>query len=225
LLLLDDGRVVYRGPLKQMSTFFSDFGAVPPEHFNPADYMMQVMADRRDLVEQMVDTMKQQYVEDQALAAASPFDELAGLPDFEKMPIYETNFFTQFCILFVRAFKQQFFQVISWLNIIQGLVISVVAGLFWLQMPYSESHITDRYALVFFLIVVWSFNAFVITINSFPAERGVLWKERKAKYYRLSSFMFAKWITESLIIIIIPVFGITITYFMAHLNCTVVAGA
>jgi len=218
LLLLDDGRVVFRGPLSKLVPMFEDYHVPPPPNYNPSDYMMEIMANRRDLVDEWVENMKQQYVEESALEADNPTNELEGVPNFEKLPIYEMNFFQQFAILFVRSFKQQFFTIISWNNIFQALTISVLSGLFWLQIPYTESRITDRYALVFFLIVVWSFNSFIITINSYPAERGVVWKERKAKYYRLSAYMFAKWITESMIIIIIPLIAVTITYFIAHLN-------
>jgi hypothetical protein len=45
---------------------------------------------------------------------------------------------------------------------------------------------------VFFLLTFWSFSPFQIALNSFPAERAVVRKERTEKYYKLSAYMVAK---------------------------------
>lgn len=61
---------------------------------------------------------------------------------------WEATWWQQFWQLAYRGTRQQFSVIMSPLNIIQMLVIAVVAGLLWLQTPPIEEAIADRYGLV-----------------------------------------------------------------------------
>ncbi|XP_044169306.1 ABC transporter G family member 14-like [Acropora millepora] len=138
---------------------------------------------------------------------------------YEDIPTsWATSFWTQFTVLMGRTFQQSKPDILSKLSLIQSIMLAVVTALIWFQTPYVEESIADRYALLFFTIVYWTFNPLFQSLFSFPNERTVVNKERASGYYRLSAYYLAKVISELPLVILQPTLYLTIVYWAAGLN-------
>ena len=132
-----------------------------------------------------------------------------------KWPI---GFFAQTCILFQRNWILTSKIQLSKLNCIQALFMSILFGLFWLRMPYTEKTLTDRSSLIYFLLMFWPFEICFGAILSFPGERSIIEKERASGSYRLSAYYFAKCLSETPLKLVLPTFSTTIVYWMGNMN-------
>ncbi|XP_078373196.1 uncharacterized protein LOC144656827 isoform X2 [Oculina patagonica] len=131
---------------------------------------------------------------------------------------WATSFWTQFTVLLQRTFKQSKPEILSKLNFTQHLLLALIVGLIWFQLPYKEESIVDRYSLLFFCVVYWNFTTLFGSLVSFPNERTVVNKERAAGYYRLSAYYLAKLFSELPLVILQPTLFLIIVYWMAGLN-------
>jgi len=131
---------------------------------------------------------------------------------------WATSFWTQFTVLLQRTFKQSKPEILSKLNFTQHVLLALIAGLIWFQIPYKEESIVDRYSLLFFIIVYWNFTTLFSSLVSFPNERTVVNKERAAGYYRLSAYYLAKLCSELPLVVLQPTLFLIIVYWMTGLN-------
>lgn len=131
---------------------------------------------------------------------------------------WSTSFWVQCSTLIARNFKQQRPVILSTLNVIQTLMMSIIPGIIWWQLPKEESQIEARSGLLFFIILYWAFNPILMSLTSYPVERPIINKERLAGSYRLSSYYIAKMVSELPLILCQPTVSITIAFWMAGLN-------
>ncbi|PFX21357.1 ABC transporter G family member 22 [Stylophora pistillata] len=131
---------------------------------------------------------------------------------------WATSFWTQFTVLLLRTFKQSKPDILSKLDLAQNLLLALISGLIWFQLPYKEQSIEDRYSLLFFVVVYWMFSPLFQALLSFPSERSVVNKERAAGYYRLSAYYLAKLCSELPLVLCQPTLFYTAVYWMTGLN-------
>ncbi|XP_043940044.1 ABC transporter G family member 9-like [Protopterus annectens] len=131
---------------------------------------------------------------------------------------WASSFWIQCSTLIARNFKQQRPVILSSLNVIQTLMMSIIPGVIWWQLPKQESQIEARSGLLFFIILYWAFNPILMSLTSYPVERPIINKERLAGSYRLSAYYFAKIISELPLILCQPIVNFTIAFWMAGLN-------
>ncbi|XP_067834845.1 uncharacterized protein, partial [Heptranchias perlo] len=131
---------------------------------------------------------------------------------------WTSSFWTQYSTLTARNFKQQRGVILSWLNLIQTLIMALVPGAIFWQLPKVEEQIRAIAGLLFFLLVYWGFTPMLQAVSLFPAERPIINKERLSGCYRLSAYYLAKMTSELPLTIIQPAVSLTIAYWMAGLN-------
>jgi energy-coupling factor transporter ATP-binding protein EcfA2 len=112
--------------------------------------------------------------------------------------------YMQFLVLCHRTFKQSRSTLLSPLNILQTILLSIVCCVVWFQIPYLESTVQDRYGLFFFTTIYWSFQGCFLAVTTFPSERLVVSKERAAGSYHLSAYYLAKTLSEIPLILFLP---------------------
>ncbi|VDI66128.1 Hypothetical predicted protein [Mytilus galloprovincialis] len=71
---------------------------------------------------------------------------------------------------------------------------------------------------IVFSVTYWGFNCIIATVTGFPAERGVIKKEREAGAYRLSAYYAAKITSDLPLILITPVLFYCIIYWMSAIG-------
>ncbi|XP_013413427.1 ABC transporter G family member 27 isoform X1 [Lingula anatina] len=131
---------------------------------------------------------------------------------------WPTSWWTQYHVLTRRNFTQSKAKIWSKINLIHSVVIAIIAGLLWFQLPRTEETIADRKAVIFFIYVYWSFIPLSYSVSSFPEERTVIDKERSSGAYRLSAYYLAKMTSELPLTLLLPSGFVLIVFWMAGLN-------
>nr|CAG8510389.1 13218_t:CDS:10 [Entrophospora candida] len=130
---------------------------------------------------------------------------------------WEATFSQQIKILAERSFKQQKGVILSKINVIQTIALGIVVILVWLRIPFEEQNLSDRYGLISFTSIFWSFHPLVGTISSLPIDIEMLSKERQSRSYRLSSYFIAKQLAELPLILLHPAAFVIMTYSATNL--------
>ncbi|CAF2117823.1 unnamed protein product [Rotaria magnacalcarata] len=131
---------------------------------------------------------------------------------------WPTGFMEQYLVLFRRSLKLSIKDQFTWLNVIQALFVSIITGLCWLRMPFTESKIPDRTSFVFFVMIFWPSQTLFAGLMSFPSERSIIARERASGSYRLSAYFLAKSSSEAPLKLVLPTMFMIISYWMANIN-------
>lgn len=134
---------------------------------------------------------------------------------------WPTSFWTQFCVLSHRTFKQSLPIILSKLTLIQNILLAIIIGVIWFQIPHKEETIHDRRGLLFFYMTYWSFSPLFHALLTFPAEEVIIRKERAAGSYRLSAYYFGKCLSEIPLVVCYPIMFLFIFYWFCGLNPSV----
>lgn len=65
-----------------------------------------------------------------------------------KVRKWPTPWYWQFLVLLVRTFRQSRHIILSKLNLLQTVILTIVASVIWFQLPNHEDSIADRYGYV-----------------------------------------------------------------------------
>ena len=135
--------------------------------------------------------------------------------DESKWPI---GFFPQMLILFSRCIRLTGKSQFTFLNLSEAILLSLICGLCWLRMDFTEDTIPDRSSFIFFIMTFWPFQTLMMGLLSFPFERTVIEKERASGSYRLSAYFIAKSLAEAPLKLVLPTLFLIIAYWMAQIN-------
>mmetsp|Transcript_27897 Transcript_27897/g.32160 ORF Transcript_27897/g.32160 Transcript_27897/m.32160 type:complete len:678 (+) Transcript_27897:116-2149(+) len=131
---------------------------------------------------------------------------------------YNTSWLTQFLILTHRAMKNSRSALFTPLNIIKSVILGVMVGLLWFQMPYTEKTVNDRSAYYFFTMTYWVFDSMFSALMAFPFERAIIFKERASGSYRLSAYFMAKTCSEAPTRLILPFLYMVVSFWLGNIS-------
>lgn len=206
IILMCEGSMAYYGTPKDLVPYFQSLGFPCEEHFNPADFCLELMTSKhgKDLVKSYSPQPETSSVHD------VPVSTLVGKK-------WQTNWTQQFLILFRRAFIIRQRESIDLLKFIQFTSLAVLIGLLY-ELNSNEDTLTARLGLVFFSAIFWMFDSSYTAMMLFPAEHAIVVKERAAGTYRLSPYFLSKMLCETPFSLIFPTLYNSIVYYMAGLN-------
>jgi ABC-type multidrug transport system ATPase subunit len=72
-------------------------------------------------------------------------------------PKYPISYLTQLRVLFRRDFRNRRSELFRVYNVVECVLVGVIAGCAWFQMPRTEKSVDDRSSLIFFGILRWYF--------------------------------------------------------------------
>lgn len=242
LILLADGCIAYSGPPSKCMSYLASLGYVPPGDYNPADFVMDLVNSDDSLAgDDDSDTEKPK--EDKAKSVRKVLTErwdnaktneeanasikssggtVQNSEDVDEDSYeefkYPSSYWTQFSVLFMRALIISKDSVAKTTQLVQTLLISLVCGLVWFDMPYTESRVFDRSSYIFFFMTFWFFMTLFNGMMQFLPERTIILKERAAGSYRLSAYYLSKSAAELPMRLALPCLFLIISYPMVALS-------
>lgn len=192
ILLLSEGRCIFFGEAYKAVQYFDDIGFTCPEHFNPADYFLDLISIDTRSKEMESGTLKRVKL------LAQNFNESAhrlcemqvaqkSLPKLDRdISSYRAGSLYQFLILFKRALMQTSRDKITLIvGIVQSTVFAIIVGSLYTEMERTQKGIQDRIGALFFVVVNNAFGQMFATLNIFTVEKLIVQRERAARAYNV----------------------------------------
>jgi len=131
---------------------------------------------------------------------------------------FNTSWHTQFFVLTHRSLKNSRSAIFTTLNLTKSVMLGLIMGLLWFQMPYTEKYVNDRSSYFFLTNTYWIFDAMFGALFSFPSERELIYKERASGCYHLSAYFMAKTLSEFPTRMSLPGLYMVISYWLSGAN-------
>ena len=206
LLLLSEGRVMYFGPAKEATAWFTTAGFPCPPEFNPADFFLDVVSmDYRNQKEEVASRRRIQLLGDtyasegRTLATRKSVDALQA----EEIVVAneEVRFpngpLTEFWLLLKRSWKQSSRDRLpQFITLFQTIIIGFTLAALYSDMQDSATPVQDETGILFFICIFSAFGAMFGALNSFPTERGVVNRERAGKMYHVLPYYIARFVCD-----------------------------
>jgi len=136
----------------------------------------------------------------------------------EQVKKWNVSYWMQLKTLTHRSMRNSRSAIFTPMNFVKSAGLGLISGFIWLNMDSTESWVDDRSGFIFFAVTFWTFDSMFTAMMSFPPERAIIFKERASGSYRLSSYFFAKTISEAPLRLTLPFTFLTIAYWMSNLN-------
>jgi len=240
LCLLSEGRIVFFGPASGEGSAIEHFGSLGfevPNHFNPADFFLDVLSvDYRSheaevttkrRIHSMADTWDKAAAEQMKSIEDAKKNKSNSKPqakdedseDGEGGWVGQRSWMDQFLMLTRRSFLElSRNKAAIMIKFVFSIFFALVLGGVYSEIDYSQKSIQDRIGLLFFISINQFFNAFFGVLNTFPKEKPIVQRERASKSYSVSAYYLAKFFSELPFTIAPPFIFCCIIYFMANLN-------
>ncbi|EME31653.1 ABC transporter, ATP-binding protein isoform 2 [Galdieria sulphuraria] len=237
LLLLSEGQIIYFGLAKDALPYFSQLGYECPEHFNPADYFLdlisidlrssqlernsrgRVLYLHRAYNETLFANGGNMIVQDEISPKVEK--ETSQETDVTNMNKYAYPYWKEFFLLCNRAWKLLIREKgVSLIRAAQTMIFAVLLGLIWLNKGrnVSSSNYVDIEGILFFILINQSFISIFGTIFTFPLERSIVLRERASGMYRVSAYYLSKTLVEIPRSLLFSLFFCVVLYWMVGLR-------
>ena len=221
--LMAGGELAYFGPAKRVVEYFTSIGLRPPAHFNPADFMLEVVsspivADDYNFGEEFAKQMVKYRPERPTELPNAPVAAPGTTPRQPGSRKFEASFLTQVQLLTLRAFRQERGDIFTKLKTFQYAAITIITSVLWYNIAYNASTINDRVGLMFFILLYLSFESLFHTLIMFPAERPVFSKERQAGAYTTLAYVIGKSLADIPVSLTFPTVIASVVYWMTGLR-------
>lgn len=215
LMLMKKGDIVYQGNAVRALDYFEKLGFPCPAYTNPADHLIDIIADPEDYsihdTDGDDDTKKKQCPNKKFIV---PLDSDFGStkPSFnvkEWQPWYY-----QFIVLLQRNLHHHMrrWDIIA-MNICVTIIIAVFVGSsVWHNIGFGKAGGGKRQPALFFCVIHQGIVSSLQGSHSFPLERSIMLRERAAGTYYVSAYFFAKTVADMTVQIISPVLFTVIAY-------------
>lgn len=215
LMILADGRLIYFGETNDSVRYFNDIGYCCPQHFNPADYFLDIVSINNKTSESEVQSqaridilckhfqvnLAQQglippdNVRKDTIQSTQTIDKDVSSPSHNKSILI--GWFNDFAILIWRANVNQYRNYGA--LVIRGvtsLFFAVLISLIYRDLTYNQRGIQNRSGLLYFVLINQGFGPLIGTLNTFPTEKLLVTREVMSGAYRFSSYYVARVVTE-----------------------------
>lgn len=191
IMLLTEGHMVYYGPAKQVAPYFGSIGYPMPEHYNPADFMLDCVSriardtsknkEQQELDAARIETIKEKYETE-----CMPSQPQLNLPEeirkhsLRKYRSYQSSWAIQTGTIFARTMTNQLRNTTLQVSrMFQVVVMAISVILVYGRLTMDASKIQDRIGLVFYILINQCLNAFFSSLNLLPSEISIFLRERR----------------------------------------------
>lgn len=237
------GNLAYYGPVSEAETFFAHCGFPCPPKANPADYFLQVVTpvvvrhpdtgqletinqtdiqrvietfnlSRRAELHRSIDLMKSSH--DLSAPAIKPPAE-----EFDISQEKRISYFAEFAVLMHESF------LVFWRNprfsrfrLVQTIFLALLCGFVYLQLPLTQSGLTNRQGVTFFMTTNTFISSMFSVLNVFPSNRKIFLREHASNAYHSFPYWLAKSTMNAPADAISAIIYSSIAYFMVGLQAS-----
>eukprot|EP00003_Mantamonas_plastica_P001486 TRINITY_DN1103_c0_g4_i3.p1 TRINITY_DN1103_c0_g4~~TRINITY_DN1103_c0_g4_i3.p1 ORF type:complete len:478 (+),score=161.32 TRINITY_DN1103_c0_g4_i3:1433-2866(+) len=221
LILVSRGKIVYQGPAMGSVDYFEALGLHCPPYENPADWLLDLLSEKRDddgnkvsmeAIEIESDSPLRRYddpsmdlidriiafYEDSTIAKdiEQQIEDVishAQTVKIEKQPVgYPTTWWEQFSILMLRSWRNTNRNPLILASLAgQYIFFAVFVGFSYFQLKLTPNGVRDYIAALFWMLSTFAFIPTYAAVVFFPRERWVFNRERASGMYRTSAFFLA----------------------------------
>lgn len=132
---------------------------------------------------------------------------------------YPTSFWIQLKTLISRSFTVLMRDArLTVARFVQTVFLSTLIGLVFMRLGYSQSGITNRISVIFFVMMTECFSLLFSEIQIFPFELPIVYNEVASGLYRIDAYYLAKTVVGLPLSILFPVIGASINYSIIGLD-------
>ena len=199
LILLRTGEIIYNGVASECIPFMESLGYEYDGVSNPADHIMEVISPQ--LGETLTQLEARCAVRKNYKPQVVDHEQNAHIP--LPAPHATSARLHQFSTLLRRQTLQELRDVnLHLLNFFIAATCSFLIGAVWYQLKPLSSSVSKRSSAIFFCIINQSLFGALKSILSFPEQRTMMLRERKAKLYSTLP-AFASWMLVDMMQIIV----------------------
>lgn len=202
ICLLSEGRLIYFGARKDVLPYFEKLGHTCPAHFNPAEFLADLVA----IDHTSEDTERESMARIEELAAAcrvanpAPKTGLAGTgaadgDGFVAQP--GCSLPRQVALLLGRSWKQIRRDKATLVSRASSQLSSAIvfSAIYW-KLGMKQSDIQSRLGLIQVSCIGTAMTSLIKTLNVFPQERTIVQRERSRAAYPVISYFASKLAAE-----------------------------
>jgi ABC-type multidrug transport system ATPase subunit len=234
LLLLSEGQTMYFGPAREAVGYFERLGHSCPQHFNPADFFLDVLSlnlktrEAEEDTRARVEFLAKQWLDFSAddtfrslLTARSQKegDQRDEIDSCETLQLVNaawsdpslsasqkvSRWFGDFSCIAWRVFAETFRDyTFLAIRVASMFFFAVLLSLIFQRLGHSQRSIQDRTGLLYFVLINQSFTSLENVVNVFPYERKMVCGEIWSGAYKTSSYYMARVICELPVQFILP---------------------
>jgi ATP-binding cassette subfamily G (WHITE) protein 2 len=208
-----------------MIEHFSKLNYKCPSHFNPADYVIDILAiagsstEEFDKAEARVRKLQEDSIALCNFDLRSDAKGSFSIEDRQMRAVIAAPLVTQTKLLFRRQWgevsRNRFAAVFKIFN---GILISAIVIFLFSGLDDSQEAIQDRVGLLFFLVINQLFGPLFQTVAVFSKELGIVNRERGAHLYRMTPYYLAKTISGLPFDALPVILAMSIIYWSLDLN-------
>ena len=215
LLLLERGRIAYCGRVDRLSAYLDEIRRPCPQFINPADHIMQVLAEPGDSPKQFAGSSFCVEARDDGVKNSWRGDAMA----FFKGESYPTSFGAQAATIWRRSLditrkdKRQ-----AKVRVVQVCFIGILVGSIYWRMENSQVRVQDKLSVIFLIILALSMSSIMSTALTLPVEKAMLTREYANGYYSIFAYFSARISVLMLFQIFYSVLLVLVSYFSVGLR-------
>lgn len=214
LILMKNGEALYQGASKGVIPFLAQIGYPYKFDVNLAEHLIDAISPQGGVSNEKLHEHSMNVL---------PIDLSLGneMYDFSEFTDWRT-LVRRTLVLTRRNFTQE---VRNWDRFLLCLAATLLIAFFtsggiWEQLGHDQNSVKKIPGAVFFCYVNQGVYSSLVAINSFPGERAIMLRERQAGAYNTLSYFTAKSITDTIVMIPMPILFSVIVYPMYGLTPT-----
>lgn len=228
LILLNHGRVMYQGSVDGVYEFFGKRGQPVPEHYNPADWIMDVaQRNSKEELEKNQFFPPDERVLEKALTDGK-VDELGqSVHSMEgngsDKSMAKPSMITQTMMLYKREFlaiKRDIpstaarFGITIFINVLVGLIFKGVGK----SDTAIQSNLQSQFGALVMIVLNVMFGTAQPALLAFPEDRPVFLREYTTNHYKVIAYFLSRFTSEAVITFAQVLVSIMISFFLLGLK-------
>ncbi|OQS04666.1 ATP-binding Cassette (ABC) Superfamily, partial [Thraustotheca clavata] len=216
LYLLSDGQPVYNGKASEAVEFFSSLGYKCPTYTNPTDYFMRQISvldknsEATERVKRLIECWRNKEAE--INVNEQQFPEIESFSDYSDTHLGVLGQMHVLCKRNVTRILRDKFAFGA--RLMQSTIISVVVGLIFFNLGYTQSGIQSFTGAIFFIVINQFFSAASPEFLAVPLELPIMTREYSSGLYRIWVWYLAKNLSELGFQVFFPMVFLIPLYFM-----------